>query len=319
MYLIGSNGLKNKANGSIREVIFSLLFINLMEGEIFMKICINAGHGNKGTGNSNSNGIDPGAIGPSGYQEYIETKEIADLISTKLKFNGIETLVIQDGDLWDVTNQNNAWKSDYFVSVHCNSFSSDSHGVETFSLASTGKGRVLAESVHKELVTATGLFDRSLKTANYHVLSETDCPAILTEIGFISNPKEEALMKDSVWDDKVSNAIARGVCNFIGVTYKQNTTSTTQMTPTIPQTQGGIKMKSLVTYKYEPDSHASFYLASFLQCPIIPADLLTQDIIDNCENIYQVGGYKINNKFKLISGNDRYDSIIAVLKYIKKI
>jgi len=186
-----------------------------------MKICINAGHGNKGTGNSSSNGIDPGAIGPSGYKEYIETKEIADLVSTKLKFNGIETLVIQDGDLWDVTNQSNAWKSDYFVSIHCNSFSADSHGVETFSLASIGKGRMLAEKVHKELIPATGLYNRGLKSENYHVLRETDCPAILTEIGFISNPTEEALMKDSKWDDRVSSAIARGICNFLGLEFKE--------------------------------------------------------------------------------------------------
>ena len=186
-----------------------------------MKICINAGHGAKGAGNSSSNGIDPGAIGPSGYQEHIETKEISDLVSTKLKFNGIKTLVIQDGDLWDVTEKSNSWKSDYFVSIHCNSFSADSNGVETFSLASTGNGRALAEKVHKELVPATGLYDRGLKTANYHVLRETDCPAILTEIGFISNLKEESLMKDSVWDDKVSNAIARGICNFLGLVYKE--------------------------------------------------------------------------------------------------
>ena len=172
-----------------------------------MKICINAGHGAKGVNNSSSNGIDPGAIGPSGYQEYIETKEIAYLVSTKLKFNGIEI--------------SNSWKSDYFVSIHCNSFSADSHGVETFSLSSTGKGRVLAEKVHKELVPATNLFDRGLKTANYHVLRETDCPAILTEIGFISNSTEEALMKDSTWDNKVSSAIARGICNFLGIIYKE--------------------------------------------------------------------------------------------------
>ena len=193
-----------------------------------MKIFINSGHGPKGVNNSDSNGYDPGAIGATGYKEYIETKEIADLVSAKLKFNGIETMIYQDGDLYDVTNKSNAWKSDYFVSIHCNSFSADSHGVETFSLTSVGKGRVLAESVHKELVPATGLYDRGLKTANYHVLRETDCPAILTEIGFISNPKEEALMKNSTWDNNISSAIAKGICNFIGVIFKEQITQTIQ-------------------------------------------------------------------------------------------
>lgn len=183
------------------------------------KVVLNAGHGSKGIGNSSSNGIDVGAVGATGYKEYIETKEITDLVNTKLKYNDVETLVIQDGDLWDVTNQANAWKADYFISIHCNSFSADSYGVETFSLASTGQGRTLAQVIHKELVPATGLYDRGLKTANYHVLRETNMPACLTEVGFISNPKEEALMKDSSWDEKVSSAIARGICNFLGIQY----------------------------------------------------------------------------------------------------
>ena len=75
-----------------------------------MKIFINAGHGPKGVNNSSSNGYDPGAIGLTGYKESVETKEIADLVSNKLKFNGIETMVYQDGDLYDVTNKSNLWK-----------------------------------------------------------------------------------------------------------------------------------------------------------------------------------------------------------------
>ena len=179
------------------------------------RICINAGHGLKNDGS-----LDPGAIGVTGYKEYIETKELVDLVNVELQFNGVKTLVIQDGDLWDVTNQSNTWKADYFVSIHCNAFSADSHGVETFSLATTGQGRILAQSIHKELVPATGLFDRGLKTANYHVLKYTNCPAVLTEVGFISNAKEEALMKDPVWDSKVATAIAKGICNFLKIEYK---------------------------------------------------------------------------------------------------
>ena len=181
------------------------------------KVVVNAGHGLKNNGT-----IDVGAVGITGYKEYIETKEIADLVSAKLKYNGVDTLVTQDGDLWDVTNKANEYKADYFVSIHANSFSNPTaHGVESFSLATTGNGRQLAESIHKELIPATGLYDRGLKTANYHVLKETDMSAVLIEVGFLSNPKEEALMKDPVWDEKVSNAIAKGICNFLNISYKQ--------------------------------------------------------------------------------------------------
>lgn len=92
-------------------------------------------------------------------------------------------------------------------------------------------------------------------------------------------------------------------------------------TPVTPQIIKGsvLKLKNLITYIWEADGHGASYMASAIQAPIIPSNLLTQDIIDNCENIYQIGGALINPKFKLISGSDRYDTVIAVLKHIGKI
>jgi len=280
------------------------------------KICINAGHGPKGVNNSSSNGIDPGAIGPSGYKEYIETKEIADSVSTKLKFNRLETLVIQDGDLWDVTNQSNAWKSDYFISIHCNSYSdSSANGVEIFSLATTGKGRALAQSVHKELIPATGLFDRGLKTANYYVLRETDCPAILTEIGFISNPKEEALMKDSTWDDKVSSAIARGICNFIGLAYKEQIVQTIQST--INNSQGDDNVLNAVLGFSLNDLGACMLVSQKLNnCAIYFRNTdktFNQDCL-KADTLYVVGGSTVGHKKeKLLSGKEAKDTLQKVV------
>ena len=281
-----------------------------------MKIFINAGHGPKGVNSSDSNGIDPGAIGATGYKEYIETKEIADLVSTKLKFNGLETLVIQDGDLWDVTNQSNAWKSDYFISIHCNSYSdSSANGVEIFSLATTGKGRALAQSVHKELIPATGLFDRGLKTANYYVLRETDCPAILTEIGFISNPKEEALMKDSTWDDKVSSAIARGICNFIGLAYKEQIVQTIQST--INNSQGDDNVLNAVLGFSLNDLGACMLVSQKLNnCAIYFRNTdktFNQDCL-KADTLYVVGGSTVGHKKeKLLSGKEAKDALQKVV------
>jgi N-acetylmuramoyl-L-alanine amidase len=40
-------------------------------------------------------------------------------------------------------------------------------------------------------------------------------PAILTEIGFISNPKEEALLKDPNFLDKVAQALFKGIVRYL--------------------------------------------------------------------------------------------------------
>ena len=175
---------------------------------------INYGHGPKNIG------YDPGAIGPTGYKESVQNKEVGSKVVAKLKANGWDVLAIQDGDLNDVTNQSNAFSADYFISIHANSFSDPTaHGVETYALQAGGQGEKIAREIQKELVAATGLTNRGVKFANLWVLKYTDCPAALVEIGFISNPAEEALMKSDAWDNKVASAICKGFSRAVGVAY----------------------------------------------------------------------------------------------------
>jgi len=273
------------------------------------KVCLNSGHGQK-----NNGVLDVGAVGATGYKEYIETKELADLVSTKLKYDDIETLVIQDGDLWDVTNQANAWKADYFLSIHCNAFSADSHGVETFSLETMGKGRQLAQAIHKELVPATGLYDRGLKTANYHVLRETNCPAVLTEVGFISNPKEEALMKDPVWDDKVSTAIAKGICNFLGIEFMEQKNNN--------QKEDDYQMKYAIFYFSDRDFSVARMVSSRLgNCAMYCRDGNNgfHSDIKYVKIPIIIGGaeYKDNPNTINLCGYHDYDTAAKVVEFVK--
>ena len=185
------------------------------------RICINFGHGPMNQGS-----YDPGAVASDGFQEATETREVGSKVVAKLKANGWDVLAIQDGDLNDVTNQSNAFKADYFISIHANSFSDPTaHGVETYALQAGGQGEKIAKEIQKELVLATGLTDRGVKFANLHVLRETICPAALVEIGFISNPAEEALMKQDSWDNKVASAICKGFSRAVGVSYAEVVTA----------------------------------------------------------------------------------------------
>jgi len=180
-----------------------------------MKFALNAGHGQKNDGT-----FDPGAVAKDGFTEASETIEVVNILASFIKSSGHEVLVIQDGDLEDVTNQANLWSADYFISVHCNSASdSSAHGIETFALSSGGQGDKLANAIQSNLISATNLTDRGVKYSNFWVLRKTDMPAILIEIGFISNQNEENLMKDSNWDIKVAKAIYKGISDFTGIKY----------------------------------------------------------------------------------------------------
>ena len=188
------------------------------------RACINYGHGQKDVG------YDPGAIGPTGYQEATQNKDVGELVVAKLRANSWDILSIQDGDLEDVTNQSNTWGANYFLSIHANSFADPSaHGIETVIIGRGGVGEEIAIEIQKELVLATRLTDRGVKVDNLHVLRETDCPAALIEIGFISNPVEENLMKQDSWDELVASAICRGFSRAVGVAYTEPSTTEVAM------------------------------------------------------------------------------------------
>ena len=124
-------------------------------------------------------------------------------------------------------------KSDLFVSIHVNAATKKSfHGVETFALtpagaASTSGGPpsdksysgnrfdannlLLAHSIQKSLLRRTGAFDRGVKRARFAVLRDIAAPGVLVEVGFVSNPREENLLLDPAYCEKIARGIVEGI------------------------------------------------------------------------------------------------------------
>lgn len=176
-----------------------------------MKICVDPGHG----------GYDPGAVGPSGLKEKDITLAVSFLVAEKLKAAGQNVVLTRigdivtwtpDGDLSKRCQVANNFNADVFVSIHCNSATNPAAtGTETYHHAASTNGKRLAGAVQGELVAALGLPDRGVKTANFYVLAHTNMPAVLVELAFICNPKEEALLATPSAQEKMAQAIARGV------------------------------------------------------------------------------------------------------------
>lgn len=79
------------------------------------------------------------------------------------------------------------------------------------------------------------------------------------------------------------------------------------------------KVKNIVVYGEGPDKRAAEYLADYLKAPIIEKNNLSKDTIEAVENIYMVGGKdKPTENTVLITGSNRFDTIQAVLNFIKK-
>lgn len=103
-----------------------------------------------------------------------------------------------------------------FVSIHCNAAANRAaRGTETYCFSLGGKGERLARCIQRQIVNSLGTVDRGVKTANFYVLKLTDCPAVLVELAFISNPEDEGLLADADKRDEFARAIARGITDYL--------------------------------------------------------------------------------------------------------
>lgn len=182
-----------------------------------LDLMIDAGHGGK----------DPGAVGPTVLQEKDITLKLAPKVGNLLTAQGVKIGYTRTTDVFveldDRAAMANNAEARYFLSIHINSAGSAAvTGTETFAYAAGAQGEKLAKAIQSNLVANIKLPDRGVKFANFAVLRETNMPAALTEVCFICNPTEEALLKDDAFLDKAALGIAKGVVSFLGLAWKDS-------------------------------------------------------------------------------------------------
>jgi len=183
-----------------------------------LKITIDPGHG----------GRDPGAIGPTGVQEKVITLAVAKKVAAILqpvmeviltRYDDIQLSTNLSVDLTKRAELANFSLSDVLVSIHCNAATDPSaHGTETHCYPKSVRGKTLAGMIQGRLIPALALTNRGVKESNFAVLRQSQMPAALVELAFISNPAEEALLGSEEFQDRAALAIAHGICDFLGVT-----------------------------------------------------------------------------------------------------
>ncbi|MFS0785735.1 N-acetylmuramoyl-L-alanine amidase [Shouchella sp. 1P09AA] len=105
-----------------------------------------------------------------------------------------------------------AWGADQFVSIHANGHTNvEAAGIETFYHPSSTTGKAMAQSTQQSLLADTGAVDRSVKQETFHVLRNSPVPAILVEVGFITNAEEAAKLSDDSYQETIAHAIAKGI------------------------------------------------------------------------------------------------------------
>lgn len=188
-------------------------------------VVIDAGHG----------GEDGGALSCTGAPESGINLEISLKVNDLMHFLGIQTKMIRTTDcaVYSPGAQSIAEKkvSDIhnrvrmveetpgalLVSIHQNNFPEGKYrGAQVF-YAGTEGSRELAEQTQRCLAAQVDPKNRrECKAAqDIYLLKHVTCPAILVECGFLSNPGEEALLRDAAYQKKIAAAICCSVMDFL--------------------------------------------------------------------------------------------------------
>ncbi len=114
-------------------------------------------------------------------------------------------------------NMANDWGADYFISLHANASSnSQATGSEAFVYSESSKAKPLAESILKWLQYIVGTKPRGVfARPSLYVLRKTRMPALLLEMGFITNAEEARNMNENPGDYALG--IYDGIVNYFNV------------------------------------------------------------------------------------------------------
>ncbi|MDA8440801.1 MAG: N-acetylmuramoyl-L-alanine amidase [Peptococcaceae bacterium] len=190
-------------------------------------IAIDPGHG----------GYDPGAITSQGLYEKNINLVIAQKVKTQLENTGAKVILTREDDRDYVADGARGKKKrkqtdlDYrlglieqanakiLVSIHVNAVSSGTKsGAETFYQKGAEQGKVLAEYIQNELRQVPTMNKRIAKPGEFYLTRKTKTPAVIVELGYLSNPSERVKLQQFWYQDELAKAIARGIARYLAST-----------------------------------------------------------------------------------------------------
>ena len=177
-------------------------------------IVVDAGHGGSSTGAT-----------AGGYQEKNITLQISLRLREILEAAGAKVVMTRDKDvdvnLYDRPYLANDINADLFVSIHNDSFTSESRGTSTYYHMGDPSSRALANCVQQAVVAVSGvpskgaLSDGILYNSGLAVLRASKMPAILVEVAYISNTQDRRHLIDGNFQQRVAQAISDGLRQYV--------------------------------------------------------------------------------------------------------
>lgn len=228
----------NKQLLIVLSIVILLLIIKLPNYKVLSifnsinenTIVVDLGHG----------GIDGGA----GKKNDILEKDINLQVSAKLKkeliVEGFQVIMTREEDV-SLENFSNIKGSRYrrdldarktiinnnkplaFISIHCNSSKKTSaKGIKVYYYPESIEGEKLAKSISQSIdenFYKAYMKEENLRTEilteDFFILRETDYPGVLIEVGFLTNPEENKLLREDEYQRQIARAIKKGILKYL--------------------------------------------------------------------------------------------------------
>src|SRR5881227_1932968 len=170
----------------------------------FSTVVVDAGHGGK----------DSGAYRRYGPPEKMIALDVAQRLNSKLRESQLKTVMTRNSDVFIELNDRvaieNAQKNAIFVSIHFNdSRRRKIRGFETY--YHSGVSFDLANQIQAKLMTIPNSANGGVHTANFRVLRNATCPAVLVECGYLSNRNEGNKARDWEYRELLADRIAEAI------------------------------------------------------------------------------------------------------------
>ena len=173
-------------------------------------IVVDPGHG----------GRDPGTTAAAGVYEKSINLKVASKLAGILRRKGHAVTMTRQGDQTVALEARaaiaNRRGADLFVSIHADSAPDPSAQGFTVYIAerASRQSQAVAQTIVRAMKT-TGLHSRGVRRADYRVLVQTAGPAVLVEMGYLSNRREARKLQDNTFQNRLAAAIATGIADYL--------------------------------------------------------------------------------------------------------